>query len=399
MKVCATVCEFNPFHNGHKYLISESKKLGFSHTVAVMSGNFTQRGEPAIISKWARAKTAILNGANLVIELPVPFSIAPAEKFAFGSIFLANAFGCVDTLIFGSECSDIEKLKQASAAVISTEIKHNLKENLKQGITFAKAREKAICSVYGKELSDIFSYPNNILAIEYIKALNSLKSNISPVAILRKGPLHNSKTTTENFASASLIREMILNKQYDYSNFIPKSAYEVLIEEIKNKNAPSNIEKIELAILATLRTLSKEQLANLPDISEGLDNKIYKEIKNAKSLDALCNNIKSKRYTSARIRRIILAAFLGINKTDTIEPPAYIKVLGFDSAGAELLRKMKKTASLPIITKYSDILKSSDQHVKNLFELENKTTDLYALIQPKANKCDLEKTTGIITVR
>ena len=399
MKVCASVCEYNPFHNGHKCLIDESKKSGFTHAVAIMSGNFTQRGDVAILSKWTRTKIALLNGINLVIELPTIFSMAPAEKFASGSVFLADAIGCVDTLIFGSECADIDNLKRAAAATIFPEFKSKLKENLNQGITFAKAREKAIYSIYGKEFSEIFSYPNNILAIEYIKALNSFKSNISPQAILRRGTSHDSKAVNKNFASASLIRQMILNKQDNYSHFMPKTTYKVLLGELQNQTAPANIKKIELAILSVLRTLSKEQIANLPDISEGLDNKIYKEIKLATSLDDLYSKIKSKRYTHARIRRIILSAFLSINKADAISPPSYIKVLGFDSAGAQLLHKMKSTAKLPVITKYSDILKSTDKNIKNLFELENKITDLYALTLPNPNKCNLEKISSIITIK
>ena len=243
MKTAAIICEYNPFHYGHKYQLDETRKLGATHIVAVMSGNFTQRGDAAIFDKYARARTALENGVDLVLELPTKYSLAAAEEFARGAVGIINALGCVDMLSFGSECGDIGALKEAAGAsdyAIHTEY---FSELMRKGAAFPAALAQTVKEYYTDDVYDILSSPNNTLAVEYIKALDDIGSTIEPVTIERNGAAHDSDEEEKQFASASLIRKRILANE-DYSEFAP-----VLNEPV------ADIRRLETAILAKLRTM------------------------------------------------------------------------------------------------------------------------------------------------
>ncbi|MCH5170113.1 MAG: nucleotidyltransferase family protein, partial [Oscillospiraceae bacterium] len=272
MSVIGIICEFNPFHNGHKYLIDSVKKDGDT-VVCVMSGNFVQRGEPAIADKRTRAKMALLCGADLVIELPVAFSMARAQTFARGGVKLLDSLGVVDTLVFGSERGNVEMLEKTAQAIESEQVNNEIIADLKTGETYAYAREKAVRKIFGSNFADVLHNPNDILAVEYISALNFLHSKIEPKAVLRKSVSHDSEETEGVFASASLIREKIKNGE-KYEEFMPKDALEILEKAINDGNAPAVYSKLDIAILAFLRKAKSEDFSDVPDVSEGIENRI-----------------------------------------------------------------------------------------------------------------------------
>lgn len=399
MKISAIICEYNPFHNGHKYQIEQIYKNGATHIVAIMSGNFTQRGTPSVVSKHIKAEIALKNGCDLVIELPTPYSVANAEKFALGAVFLANSLNCVDFLSFGCENNDLYSLKKVAEISNSSEVIKATKELLKQGISFVNARCKAVKILFGDDLAKLISTPNNILAVEYIKSLSQLNSKITPRPILRKGCQHNSNFNVKNFASSTLLREMLLKNDKNIKNFMPKSAYEILNREVEKGFAPAQILNCERAFLAKLRCMKPADFLQIADVAEGLENKIYKAVQNSVSIKEVYAQTKSKRYTQVRIQRILLSAFLGINKEIFKFLPPYIKILGFNEKGKEILKIAKSKSTLPIVTKTSDIKKLKNNEVATtFFEIESRAFDLYNLMLPRIQRCGFESTNQIVKI-
>ncbi|QEY34263.1 nucleotidyltransferase [Caproiciproducens galactitolivorans] len=394
MLTAGIVSEFNPFHRGHAALISRTREEGATHIVAVMSGNFVQRGEPAILSKWARTRQALLNGVDLVLELPLPWALSGAETFAFGGVFLLDALG-VDILSFGSECGRIDELQSAAKALNSSSFRDAIKNEIKNGATFAKARQNAMSQIDG-EASRLLREPNNILAIEYLKAVDRLHSKVIPFTIQRIGAAHDAQDAVNDIASASKIRKCMHTGE-SFAAWMPENAAEIALREIKAGSAPVSIGTVERAILAKLRGMSREEFASLPDISEGLENRIYDASRQACSLDELYSLIKSKRYTHARIRRIVLSAFLELDSSLNKRVPPYLRVLGFNKRGTEILHSRKSSVKLPIVTNTSDIL-SLDNDGKSVLELESRATDLYSLCSSQAAPCGRDRTTGILSI-
>lgn len=388
-KTAGVVAEFNPFHNGHAFLIKTIRDLGFSHVVVVMSGNYTQRGEAAIMHKSARARAAIYGGADLVVELPTPFALSSAEKFAYGAVNILDAIGCVDTLCFGSECGSTEKLAECAERIKALDSAGTLAKELKSGVSFPKARAMAI-----ENGAEILSCPNDTLAVEYIKALDALKSDMRPLAIKRVGARHDGdpvKYGDTVIASASAIRRMInSDNPAAVSAFMPRRSFLSLVEEIVNLRAPFQNMLAEPLILAKLRRMNADDFKIIPDVTEGLENRIFKAARQACSLAELYAGIKSKRYTLSRIRRIILRAYLEIDKSYTAISPPYIRVLAFNRRGQELLRLAKEKAKRPLVTRYADILKLGVD-ARRLFNLECQATDLYFISTPKINPCGFEQ--------
>lgn len=397
MHISAIISEYNPFHNGHMHHINETRKLGATHIVCVMSGNFVQRGECAIFEKQSRAEMALLGGADLVLELPCVWSMASAEKFAFAGVYIINALGCADSISFGSESGSITALQRACDAVISEKIKARLHFYLDAGMTFAMARQNAVVEAFGADIAALLSCPNNILGIEYLKALRALESTVAPITIARHGCGHDAHASNGDYASASRIRELISAGSHDFYRMIPASTANVIKRELKRSSAPASIQNIERAILAKLRTMKIEELAALPDVTEGLENRIHAAIRNANSLDELHGQIKTKRYSLARIRRIVLCAFLGITRDLVQAAVPYVRVLGFNDRGKEILAKAKASASIPVITRASEI-KALDERARKIFAAECTATDIYQLCKPNVDVCGLEMTRKIIKV-
>lgn len=345
------ICEFNPFHSGHKYLIDSIKSDGA--VICVMSGNFVQRGEFAIYDKFKRCDKALENGADIVIELPCAYSLMSAEGFANAGVTLLEKTGIVDEIAFGTECDDINRLKKTANKI--DESHELIKTEMKKGLSYPVARKNVISD-------DLLDTPNNILAIEYLR-----HTSLPAKAVRRIGKGHD---TNDELYSASAIRKKL------------------------NQGEICTIKNCEKAILARLRVMSAEDFAQIEDVNEGLENRIYNAVRQSASVEDIYKLIKTKRYTLSRIRRIILKAYLGITKEYSFDVP-YIRILGFNSKGKELLPILKKNAKLPIISKYSDIQRL-DNNSKKLFELECRCTDLYNLGYKNPLPCGTEQRSKII---
>lgn len=394
MKTAGIVAEYNPFHNGHKFQIDSLKNQGFTHIVTAMSGNFVQRGDIAVADKWIRTKAALEGGADLVLEIPTCFCLAPAEKYGFSAVEILNNTGIVDNLCFGSETGKTDKLLQIATEILdSSEVEERLKNFLSEGITYAAAREMAVDNIYGEEFSQILRKPNDVLGIEYLRALKKLKSSIKPLAIKREGVGHNDTETTNYFASASQIRKMIEYGE-NYDDFVPKTT-KIELESAKIKQEfPAVVKNYERVILGTLRSLNESDFERLQDVSEGFHNRLFEAVKTADSLNSLFTLSKTKRYTLARIRRLVMNAALGIFD---YEKPPYIRVLGFSQNGKNLLAQMKNKSKLPIVTSYADAKKVSQEAAK-YFEKEAYYTDFYSMFLRKIQPKGIEFSKSIVKI-
>lgn len=387
LKSAAVIAEFNPFHNGHKYLIDEIRSKGYDHVAAIISGSFVQRGDIALLSKFDRAEMALACGADLVVELPVHWALSTANNFAFGGVSIAKALA-VGALAFGSECGDLSVLRDTAVMIEDDSIKAYLRSNLKEGVSFAAARQQAIERVFG--FSTALQNPNDTLAIEYIASANRLGFQPQYLVVTREGAEHDSALYREQFASASAIRSMILKGRTEQAlSFIPKACHSILLNCLEEERI-AEITRLETAILAKLRTMPLEQFRALPDISEGLDNRIYLLSRTASSLEQLYFSIKTKRYSLARIRRIVLSAFLGINNTYFGKSPSYIRVLATNTRGLAILEQARKTTTLPII------MRTSELKGNPVFACECKATDLFGLACNKPISCASDFTYGLI---
>ncbi len=398
MNVSAVIAEYNPFHNGHLYHIAETKKMtDNSPVMVIMSGNFVQRGEPAIIEKRLRAKAALMNGADLVVENPLPWATASAERFARGAVYIAVQSGVVDNLSFGCEDDDSEKLKQiariTSDNVYSREIKDYYDEHM---CSYPEAKAGIVQKVLGEDCSQLMMKPNNILAIEYMRALKYFKSEISPLCIERKITAHDSDLRTDCLTSAMNIRNMIKTNK-DFSPYVPKNTLQIYNQGVSDNVFPSDYRKLETAILSDLRRKQAKDFTDVPDVSEGIEYRIVDAVRNSMSLVELFDRVKTKRYTHARIRRIILSSFLGITREDVESLPPYIRVLGFNDNGRQILKEMRNKALFPIIMKYGDI-QYLDDRAKRVFSLEATSTDIYNLILPQRRLCGTEMTDEVVYV-
>lgn len=350
--ITGIICEFNPFHSGHKYLIDTVRKHS-DGVVCVMSGNFVQRGEFAVYDKFTRAETALKNGADLVIELPCAYSTMSAKGFAKYAVQILERTGVIDEIAFGAECDDIAQLKAVADKIKACDTQ--IKDKMKEGLSYPKARKEIIGG-------NILDTPNNILAVEYIS------ETVLPCrAVKRIGKGHD--TDDENY-SASAVRKSLPSDE---------------ICSIKN---------CEIAVLSKLRTMGKEDFLQIDDVNEGLENRIFDAVRVSSNLDELYNKIKTKRYTHSRIRRIILRAYLEITKAFTKDVP-YIRILGFTAKGRDILSQMKKKADLPVISRYGDV-KYLTAEGQTLFALECRCTDLYNLGYKNPLPCGTEQRAKVV---
>jgi len=391
MKISGIIAEYNPFHNGHKFQIEQTRRSGATHIVAIMSGSFVQRGDIAICSKWERAKACLLNGVDLVIELPVAYSLSTANIFAFASVFLLNQLN-IDMLSFGSECGDVDLLIETANIIDSIDISQEMKNNLSTGISYPMARQKTIEYLYGEKFSKVIGSPNNVLGIEYIRAINNINPKISPVTIKREQVEHDSNTTKTGFASASKIRELLISGLTESTReFMPQNSYDIIRKQIESNKSPIIQKNIEQAMLYQLRKMKAEDFSRLPDVCEGLENRLYKSAQKATSVEEFFHLVKTKRYTLSRIRRIAYCALIGITKENRQISPQYIRVLGANKKGMEIIRQANKTATIPIGTKFSDLYKQSPSD----FDLDIIATDILSLATDEVSTCGqdfIEKT-------
>ncbi|MBR4110793.1 MAG: nucleotidyltransferase [Clostridia bacterium] len=411
MKICGIVAEYNPFHNGHLYHIEKSKEITNSDiVVAIMSGNFIQRGLPALFDKWTRTKIAIQNGADIVIELPVCYATSSAEYFAHGSIGILDSLNVTNSLCFGNECEDIEILKRIANVLFHEpdEYKRHLQSELKKGNSYPIARSNALKVFLKKEyneqiLSNILLDSNNILGIEYLKALLAFDSPITPYSLKRKGGNYNSTEIYENICSSTAIRQMFKSGNISpLSNVVPENCANILNQELLHGRSPMFIENFEKEILYEIRRMSPEDLTSILDVTEGLENLIKKAENECIEIDNLINTIKSKRYTRTRIQRILIHLLLGI-KQDIVEnnktSPQYARVLGLSKNGEKALPYIINNSRIPVITSVNKFLKGNiNESQKQMLELDILASNIYTLGYqiPNFKKTNLDYTMPII---
>lgn len=388
MNITGIITEYNPFHNGHKFHLEESKKQTKSDgTICIMSGNFVQRGGPAIIDKWKRTEMALSNGVDLIIELPTFYAVSSAEFFAKGAVSILNSLNIVNNLFFGSEIGDAKALSEIAKVLVSEDkrFQNILKENLSLGLTFAKAREKSLIEyLNSSEINNIITSSNNILGIEYIKAILKLNSSINPVALKREGSNYNDKSLSQTFSSATSIREVLKNTSNieDLKNIIPLESYEVF-SKLQEQDYRFTFEEEMFKYIKYKIQTNCVNFNNLYEVTEGLDNKIIKEISSSNSLHEFILKIKSKRYTYSKISRILTHIYLGLDndyfKDIANENNLYVRVLGFNKTGREILSLIKANSSIPLITKVPRFTNNP------LLKFDLQATACYSLLNDKVN--------------
>ena len=396
MSVVGIIAEYNPFHHGHKYHLELSKNITNSeYSVVVMSGSFVQRGEPSLIDKWTKAKIAVDSGVDLVIELPFIFAVQSAELFAYGSIALLDSLKIVDYVSFGSEVGQLECLYPIADVLVEEPIlyKQLLKKYLQQGNSFPVARSHALEEYFSKhdtrffseEIKRIISTPNNILAIEYLKALKRLRSNIKPITIKRVGSQYKDPELSNKMASATAIRNKLLesNDISTIKKYVPETTYDHLIDYINNFFTFNSLDNYNQIIHYLLRIQGKRKLSNIMDVEAGLDNRIVEKSYEYSNIEEFINSVVTKRYPRSRIQRILVHLMLNLYK-DTFKElssryPAYIRILGANEKGFYLIKKIKQKADIPIITKYSDHHSLKDPYINSIIDFDKRSTDLFFL--------------------
>lgn len=405
--VVGIIAEYNPFHNGHAYHLEKSKeKAKADYVIAVVSGNFVQRGNVSLINKWDKANMALASGADLVIELPTIYSISSAENFAYGAVKILDSLNIVDYISFGSELCDIDILAKFADVLYREPPKfvNLLNHELSKGLSFPKARENALLMYLNdiRRYSSVLSSPNNILGIEYLKALKKLRSKIRPIAIQRINAGYNDLEITNNFASATAIRKKIIdNKPAGLSKIMPATSYSILYNSIKKGHFVKDITAYEKEILYVLRKMTLKEIENLPDVSEGLEHAIKNAANSCNTLEEFMNIIKTKRYTNTRIQRILLYALLGITKNDmktSTKVQPYIRVLGMNKKGKDLISVISRSnPNLNIITsvkKYIDA--NPNKALLNMLNTDINATNIYTLGYEKDSWSNLDFTHNMI---
>ena len=362
MRIAAIICEYNPFHNGHAWHIARTREAGFDKIICIMDGHLMQRGRFAALSKWSRARAALMNGADAVVELPAMLACRSADVFARSGVMLAHAIGA-DVLSFGSECSDISLLMEMAAMEENDAFRSVLADGLKQGWSQPRARAAAMQAAMGRD--DIPTGPNAILATEYLRALNNIgKDTPEPLVIHRRQDYHSLETGP--MASASALRAAA--ERGETENVIDgmpqNAAYQA--DELAKRH------ELDDMYLNALRMLGVEGIKKLPDVSEGLENRIYQAAREAASLDEMLMNAKCKRYTHARLMRLAAHALTGLTADMAKAHPApeYIRVLG--AADGEIISEISRRAKLPMFSMAE--MKNGD-----MFRYEEKVTELWAL--------------------
>jgi predicted nucleotidyltransferase len=368
------ICEYNPIHNGHVRHIEATRALVGDDcaVVCVMSGNFVQRGDFAVFPKHARASSAVLAGADLVLELPLPFVLSSAESFARGGVRLLNELGVITHLSFGSEAGETDSLREVADVLRTEKMSRLIGEELNSGVSFALARFNAARGLLGKK-AELLKTPNNILGIEYLKALAEIDSAMTPLTIKRFGAAHDS----EGAESSSALRRMIRAGEEPW-NHMPAAAAEVLRREAEAGRGPVFMESAETAVLSRLRMLPAEAFACLPDASEGVELRLMRYCRTMPTIQSILESAKTKRYALSRLRRMLLCAVLGVTADDKSAPPPYIRVLAMNERGRGVLRDIKRKSALPVLTKPAQA-NDLEARAKAMFLKEAAATDFYVL--------------------
>jgi len=385
MKTGAIICEYNPLHNGHIYHIQETKKAGITHLAAVLSDDFVQRGDTALLNKFDRAELAVRAGADLVIEIPVPYSCASAELYALGAVQILHDLNIIEILSFG--CSgNLHLLESLVAEMPSLADSPRMQTFLKAGFSYPSAMYRTLSEKLPPEVSGLLTDPNNLLALEYLKAMQYLKVNFHPFAVQRTSVAHDSAQPSGIFASASLIRNRFRNHE-DYESYLPEETAQMLSER-RNQGRTADFSRLESVILYRIRMMSETDLLSLPDMNSNLASS-FRKAQNACSLEEFLASVKSKCFTMARIRRILIYALLGIRKEDFRQKIPYARVLAFNRRGTELLKLCKSRSRIPVHTSLAE-LRTASVGAQRFAELEANTAHLYGLALNEITSAEME---------
>lgn len=387
LNIVGLVAEYNPFHNGHLYHIKKAKEItGADFIIVVMSGNYVQRGEPAFCDKYLRTSMALLNGASLVIEIPVMYATSSAEYFARAAVSLLESTGIVNSICFGSECGDIDSLTKIADVLVEEPplYKSILKKHLDEGMSFPNARALAISHFTSLD-KDILNNPNNILGIEYLKSLKILKSKMKPFTIAREISSYNSIDIENEISSATAIRHY--SKKNDFNSIaktMPQNAFDIFVNSINNNDAPILFNNFSNIFHYIIKSYKNKQLMNILDVTEGLENRIVNCSNETFLISDIIDLIKTKRYTYTKIQRALLHILLDIKKNDleTFNKnggPQYLRVLGFNKKCQCLLKEIEENALLPIITNLKYANKNLSELQLSMLNKELQSTDLYYL--------------------
>lgn len=373
MKITGIICEYNPLHRGHKKQLDiiRQENGADSGIVCLMSGHFVQRGAPAIVHKMLRAQAALDSGADLVLEMPIYGSLSSAEGFAMRGVDILSGF--CDSLCFGAETADTDALMQAASALLTEEFKEHLHLYLDEGISFPAAREKALAQM-GID-AQLLQMPNNILAVEYCKAILSQNSSLQPMVICRQGNYHATEADAENPSATSIRLKM--QEGDEYLSFLPEATRQEM-----DKPVLYTLQQAESAILYRLRTMTDAEFEALPYGSEGLWRKLMKAARTKATLNEIIDEVKSKRYTRTRIDRMILCAYLGITAADLQLPTPYVRVLALNDRGREILNKARQSGE------FINIGQAVDHPYQ---QVENRCASLYSLFATEPSPADAEK--------
>lgn len=393
MKIAGIIAEYDPFHNGHAYHIAATRAMGATHVAAVISGAFTQRGEPAMMTKWHRARMALEGGADLVLELPLPWAMAPAEMFAAGGVAVLNALGCISVLSFGSECGDAAALQRLAEATDTPAHQTALRQQLNTGLSYAAARQKAVRLSSGEADAALLAGPNNTLGVEYIRAARRQNAMWEFFTVSRQGAEHHAQTPCGTASAGTLRRAIREGRMEDVTAYIPPSTAAILAEALAAGTTPADPSRLHTALLAHLRGLSPEAWKALPYVSEGLENRLYRAARTADSVDALLEQLKTRRYSPARLRRILWAALLGIPADLPRQRPPYIRLLGFNARGREILAAARP--SLPMVSSARQVSRLPED-ARAVFALEQRASDVAALALPRPLPCGTDLTTKLL---
>lgn len=399
MRVTGIIAEYNPFHNGHAYHLRRARESTNADFILVaLSGPFTQRGEPAIVDKWARARMALACGADLVLELPFAYAAQSAEWFARGGVIILDKTRVATHICFGMESDMLEPLQAIArtAAKETRTFKKALKRALDQGQSFPAARAEALSESLSdgpESLREMVKRPNNILAIEYLKSLIVLKSNIQPAGILREGTGYHDEEAKGAYASASHIRKQMHAGTLDAAApYMPETVYEILGEYIGEGRGPVFSEAYDTAVLSCLRRSAPKKIAGWPDVSEGLENRLYKLAQETNSMEELIDAAATRRYTCTRIRRILAYGLTGLTRRELAGykkagGPGYLRVLGFNESALPLIKAIQQNAVLPLVMSPAKALKEMEsKSARSQLRLDVRAQNLYALGMPDASK-------------
>lgn len=395
MKATGVVVEYNPFHNGHRYHLDMARKIGRGDVViAVMSGDFLQRGEPGVLNRCKRTEMVLKNGIDIVVELPAYYSAQSAEIFAMGSVEILGHLG-VENIVFGSESGDVEKLREIAKLEEDQEFQLEIKNNLKDGSSYPTAFGKAIEKIKGR--GDYFT-PNDILGTEYVRSIERANLNIEPIAIKREGTGYHSKKVNGGIASATAIREMLYEGSGGLELVLPKESYKILVEE-HNKGNTAYLRDYYTLIRHEI-ILNRERIADIQDVEDGFENRLYSSAIKYNEFNEFYDDIISKRYTNARVQRILIHILIGLTKEITSlakEGIPYIRILGFNSKGGRYLKHIKKTKenNLEIFTTLKNVTKKLGEREKKLLDFNERASKIYSIIKNYKSKMIIHREEGL----